>query len=136
MKRLTIMMLGALLISGTAMADDAKSGGLFDGFRKKIELLTPKKKLQTTAAVGGVRGAQADAGELYWKGETTADTSIDAEELAAFEESLTLAEAGNKPQAQKGLTEFIRKYPQSQLRGDAEQMLALLKENKQEPAKP
>ena len=135
MKRISIMVAGVLLMSGTAIADDTKPAGLFDGFRKKIEVLTPKKKLQTTTAVGGVRGAQADAGELYWKGEAM-DAGIDAEELAAFEESLTQAEAGNKTQARKGLNEFIRNYPQSQLRGDAEQMLSLPKEERQEPAKP
>lgn len=132
MTRAMIVMVLGLALSGLGQAAEENKASAFDGFRKKIELLTPKKKLQTTTAVGGVRGAQAHADELYWKGEQPEQT-IDATELAAFAEALTFAEAGDKAQAEKGLKEFLRNYPQSQLKSDAEQALALLKE---EAAKP
>lgn len=131
MKRLTIFLLG-LVLAGTAYADDANSGGLFESLRKKIELLTPKKKLKTTTAVGGVRGSLADAGELYWKGKTT-EQVIDADELAAFEEALNQAEMGDMALAEKGLNDFLASYPQSQLRSDAEGALALVKEQPMAP---
>jgi hypothetical protein len=133
MKRVAIVVLGMTLGFGAAHAADDNSSGLFDSLRKKIEQLTPKKKLQTTNAVGGVRGAQADADELYWKGEKK-EQSIDADELAAFEEALNQAEAGNKTGAEKMLKDFLKKYPQSQLKPDAEQALALLKNPPVKPA--
>jgi TolA-binding protein len=76
--------------------------------------------------VGGVRGSLADAGELYWKGETS-EQAIDAEELAAFDEALSYAEVGDMAVAEKGLAAFINNYPKSQLRADAEQALALVR---------
>lgn len=131
MMRATLVVVG-LALAGAGYAADENKASAFDGFRKKIEQLTPKKKLATTTAVGGVRGALADADELYWKGETP-EQVIDATELAAFEEALTLAEAGDKAQAEKGLNDFMRNYPQSQLKADAEQALALLKSEKPKP---
>lgn len=126
MSRARFALLSILLCFGSAHAADSASGGLFDGFRKKVESLTPKKKLQTTTAVGGVRGSQADAGELYWKGEIT-EQGIDAKELASFEAALSHAENGENELAEKALRSFMKEYPQSQLNGDAEQALALLK---------
>ena len=132
MIRATILILGLSLATSSIAADENKASA-FDGFRKKIEQLTPKKKLQTTTAVGGVRGdLAADAGALYWKGEM-AEQTIDAEELTAFEEALTLAEAGNKTPAEKSLNDFLKKYPDSQLKPDAEQALALLKTETHKP---
>lgn len=125
MIRATIVIIGLALTTASYAADE-KKGATFDAFRKKIELLTPKKKLQTTTAVGGVRGSKSDANELYWKGEMFGG-AIDAEELAAFDEALTLAEAGNTAPAEKGLKAFMQKYPDSSLKADAEQALALLK---------
>lgn len=127
MKKVHLLILG-LLLGSNAYAADSNEVGLFESLRQKIELLTPKKKLTTTTSVGGVRGSLADAGELYWKGEKT-EQAIDADELLAFDEALSQAEAGNRVSAEQGLSEFLLNYPQSQLHGDAEQALALLKES-------
>lgn len=125
MKKLSLLILG-LLLGSSAYAADGNEVGLFESLRQKIELLTPKKKLTTTTSVGGVRGSLADADELYWKGEQ-AEQTIDAAELMAFDEALSQAEAGNQETAEKGLADFLTNYPESQLRGDAEQALALVK---------
>lgn len=137
MKKIMILMLG-LLLTTNALAEEEKKAeeGLLDALRKKIELLMPKKKLQTTTAVGGVRGSKADANELYWKGEK-GEEGIDADELAAFDEALARAEAGEMEEAEKELESFIKSYPSSQLREDAEQALVYVKERAPlPPAKP
>ncbi len=128
MKKITLLLLG-LLLTGNGLAEEAKQAeeGLLDSLRKKIEMLMPKKKLQTTTAVGGVRGSKADANDLYWKGEK-GEEGIDADELAAFDDALSLAESGEMVEAEKQLTAFLKKYPASQLREDAEQALVYVKE--------
>lgn len=128
MKKITLLLL-ALLLTGSVLAEEAKQSeeGLLDSLRKKIEMLMPKKKLQTTTAVGGVRGSKADANDLYWKGEK-GEEGIDADELAAFDDALSLAETGEMVEAEKQLTAFLKKYPTSQLREDAEQALVYVKE--------
>ncbi len=128
MKKIIILMCG-LLLTCNVVGEEVKRAeeGLLDTLRKKIEMLMPKKKLQTTTAVGGVRGSKADANELYWKGEK-GEEGIDADELAAFDEALALAEAGEMVAAEKELSSFIKSYPYSQLREDAEQALVYVKE--------
>jgi TolA-binding protein len=131
MKKTSLLILG-LLLGSTVYAADGNEVGLFESLRQKIELLTPKKKLTTTTSVGGVRGSLADADVLYWKGEKT-DLTIDAAELMAFDEALSQAEAGNQASAEKGLADFLSNYPDSQLRADAEQALALVKQQATTP---
>jgi TolA-binding protein len=133
MKKMIILLLG-LLLTSNALADEERKAeeGLLDTLRKKIEMLMPKKKLQTTTAVGGVRGSKADANDLYWKGEK-AEEGIDADELAAFDEALSLAEAGEMAAAEKGLKAFVKAYPSSQLREDAEQALVYVMERQPLP---
>ena len=92
-------------------------------------MLTPKKKIQTTTAVGGVRGSQADADDVYWKDEAKAQP-IDTEELTAFKKALSLADAGDTAGAQSAFTDFVKKHPDSRLREDAEQALAQLQPKK------
>lgn len=135
MKKIIVLML-SLLLTSNAVAEEEKKAeeGLLDSLRKKIEMLMPKKKLQTTTAVGGVRGSKADANELYWKGEK-GEEGINADELAAFDEALALAEAGEMDAAEKGLSAFIKSYPSSQLREDAEQALVYVKERAPLPPK-
>ncbi len=137
MKKTMILLLG-MVLAGNALAEEEKKAeeGLLESLRKKIEILMPKKKLQTTTAVGGVRGSKADANELYWKGEK-GEEGIDADELAAFDEALALAEAGEMAKAEEQLGAFIKNYPKSQLREDAEQALVYVKERAPlPPAKP
>src|SRR3970040_2668859 len=95
MKRLIalLVLLGVVLAAPAYSADEKQDGSLWERLRKKIELLTPKKKIQTTTAVGGVRGSQADADDVYWKDEANTQ-SIDADELAAFKKAISLGHAG------------------------------------------
>lgn len=130
MKKLIALMvvLGVVLAMPAYAADEKQDVSLWERLRRKIELLTPKKKIQTTTAVGGVRGAQADADDVYWKGE--AKPQVDSEELAAFKKALAQADAGDVAGAQAAFGDFLKKHPESRLREDAEQALALLQPKK------
>jgi TolA-binding protein len=131
MKKLIALfvLLGVVLAIPAYSADEKQDGSLWERLRRKIELLTPKKKIQTTTAVGGVRGAQADADDVYWKGEAKSQP-IDTEELAAFKKALSLADAGDVAGAQSAFADFLKKHPDSRLREDAEQALASLQPKK------
>ncbi len=131
MKKLIALfvLLGVVLAAPAYSADDSQGGSLWERLRRKIELLTPKKKIGTTTAVGGVRGSLADADDVYWKGEASAQT-VDADELAAFKKAIALAEAGDVPGAQAAFTDFLAKHPDSHLREDAETALAQLQPKK------
>jgi len=131
MKKLIALfvLLGVVLATPAYSADDTQGGSLWERLRKKIELLTPKKKISTTTAVGGVRGAQADAEAVYWKGEAKAQP-IDAEELAAFKNASSLVDAGDMAGGQAAFADFVKKHPDSRLKEDAEQALAQLKSKK------
>jgi TolA-binding protein len=98
---------------------------LWDSLRKKIETMTPKKKLVATTAVGGVRGALVESEDLYWKGEKT-EILIDETELEDFNNALVLYEAGNTEGAQNAFGKFISDYPESKLLADANQALELI----------
>ena len=113
--------------AATLYAADNNSGSmsLWERLRKKIETFTPQKKIGATNAVGGVRGAPSDATDIYWKGEANRET-IDAEELAAFKKAMDLGAAGETKQAHDAFAEFIKTYPGSSLRKDADQALAAL----------
>jgi len=125
MKRLIalLVVLGIALASPVQAADQELS--LWERLRKKIELLTPKKKLTTTTAAGGVRGSLADADDVYWKGEAKPVT-IDEAELAAFGAAVALADEGKIEDAQLAFARFIKQYPDSTLRADAVAALAQL----------
>jgi TolA-binding protein len=131
MKKLIALfvLLGVVLASPVYSADEKQEVSLWERLRMKIEMLTPKKKISTTTAVGGVRGSQADADDVYWKGEAKAQP-VDAEELAAFKKALSLGDAGDVAGAQAAFSDFLKKHPDSRLREDAEQALALLQPKK------
>ncbi len=118
-----LVMLGIVLASPVQAADDQELS-LWERLRKKIELLTPKKKLSTTTAAGGVRGSLADADDVYWKGEAKPVT-IDEAELNEFSKAIAMVDAGNTADAQVAFARFLKQYPDSTLRPDA---LAALKQ--------
>ena len=128
MKKLIALfvLLGVVLATPAYSADEKQGGSMWENLRKKIELLTPRKKISTTTAVGGVRGSLADADDVYWKGEANSQT-IDAEELAAFKKAMDLVDAGDVAGAQAAFGDFLKKHPDSGLREDAEMALAQLK---------
>jgi len=125
MKRVIALLVafGIALASPVQATDQELS--LWERLRKKIELLTPKKKLTTTTAAGGVRGSLADADDVYWKGEAKPVT-IDEAELAAFGAAVALADEGKTEDAQLAFARFIKQYPDSTLRADAVAALAQL----------
>lgn len=109
-----------------AAAKTEEASSLWDSLRNKIESLTPKKKLVSTTAVGGVRGAQIESDDLYWKGESVAQ-EVNLDELTDFKNALTLYDAGNSEGAKNAFGKFVKDYPQSSLLVDANQALELLK---------
>ena len=131
MKRLIALwvLLGVVLAAPGYAVGNSSEPSLWERLRKKIELMTPKKKLSTTTAAGGVRGTLADADDVYWKGEAKAQ-AIDADELDAFKKAMSLVDAGNVANAQAAFSDFIRQHPDSTLRADAEAALAQLQSAK------
>jgi TolA-binding protein len=127
MKKLLSLLLVISFAASTLHAQDKNQAalGFWEMLRMKIEQLTPQKKLNTTPAVGGVRGAAVEVADVYWKGETKPQF-IDSDELTAFQKAMSLVEAGQKDQAQAAFTDFAKTYPNSPLRKDADQAMAQL----------
>ncbi len=127
MKKLTmLLLLGLALGSQTLYAADKSDSTLsfWDMLRSKLESLTPQRKVTATNATGGVRGTAMASEDVYWKNEATGQT-IDSDELDAFKKAVKLIDLGNKAQAKTAFSDFIQKYPDSSLRKDADQALAL-----------
>lgn len=127
-KMLALILVTVCVVASPAIfAADNNSGTLtmWEKLRKKVETFTPQKKISATNAVGGVRGAQSDANDIYWKGEATRET-IDADEMTAFKKAMDLGESGEMNRAQAAFAEFIKNYPDSSLRKDADQAMAIL----------
>jgi TolA-binding protein len=125
MKRISVLFLGMFLISPALYAAEKSGPGFWESLRMKIEQMTPQKKLGTTTAVGGVRGAPVENSDVYWKGEAK-PIAIDSRELAAFQNAVSLVEAGKKAEAQAAFSAFAKNYPESPLRKDADQALTQL----------
>ena len=125
MKRLIslFVLLGIVLAAPIQVSAADQELSLWERLRKKIELLTPKKKLTTTTAAGGVRGTLADA--VYWKGEEE-QIVIDEDELTAFTKAIELVDTGKTDDAKAAFAGFVKQYPDSSLRPDAEAALAQL----------
>jgi len=128
MKRLIMLLLMGLALFSQSLYAGAKNdntSSFWDRLRIKLESLTPQKNLNVTTATGGVRGAPAASDDMYWKNEASPLT-IGSDELEVFTKAVKLTESDDKAQAQAGFSEFIKKYPESSLRKDADQALALL----------
>lgn len=126
-KLLMLLLLGLALGTQTLHAGEKgdKTPGFWERLRAKIESLTPQKKSTVTTATGGIRGAPVASEDIYWKDEATAE-SIAADELDAFTRAMKLSDGEDKAQAQTAFAEFIKKYPDSALRKDADQALVML----------
>lgn len=138
MKKITVLFLLGLALCSQALYASEKDAGKQNAAKKddskqsfwqklriKIESMTPQKKTSVTTATGGVRGAPVSTEEMYWKNEATGQM-IAAEELETFKNAMKLADSDDKAQAHAAFAEFIKKYPGSSLRKDADQALALL----------
>lgn len=124
-KLLMLVLAGMLLGPQLLYADEqAEQPGFWENLKSKLESLTPSEDASKTTVTGGVRGAPMASDDMYWKGEVK-EQAVDAEELAAFKKAVDLFESGDKTQARTEFTAFISKYPDSPLRKDAEQALAL-----------
>lgn len=136
MKKFTMLFLLGLALGSQALYAGEKGGSaqsFWEKLRIKIESMTPQKKTSVTTASGGVRGTPGSTEDIYWKNEATGQTIV-SDELEEFKMAMQLADLDNKAQAQAAFSEFIRKYPGSSLRKDADQALALLG-NASTPAK-
>jgi hypothetical protein len=124
-KLMSACLLVILASTSCALYAEEKSASFWDTMRKKVETIAPKKQLGATTAVGGVRGAPSDVNDFYWKGEV-ASAQVDAQELSDFNKAFELGAAGNAAQAQIAFQWFIKSYPDSILRKDADQALVVL----------
>ena len=101
-------------------------------------LNTVQKRIRRTerrqgqrVAVAAIRGAKEDAPKkLYWKGKSSNQAVTDAE-LQEFKTAVSMVSAGQKMEGQSALDAFLKKYPTSALKSDAENTLALVQK---EPA--
>ena len=128
MKKLTILfLLGLCLGSPTLHAGESadKPMSFWDMLRAKIESFTPQKKSSVTTATGGVRGSQVASDDIYWKSEASSEI-VSAAELESFTKAVKLTDTNDQAQAKTAFSEFIKKYPDSVLRKDADQALAML----------
>ena len=128
MKKFAMLFLLGFAIASQALGAAEKGDStknFWEKLRAKIESMTPQKKTAVTTATGGVRGAPVSTEDVYWKNEATGQT-IGAEELKAFKKAMSLADSNDKAQAHAAFAEFVKKYPGSSLRKDADQALAML----------
>lgn len=109
-----------------------RSGSLEDVLREmwgRLRSLVPKMALdarERRTQVAGVRGAESTGTLLkpYWKGDRTQDRDF-LKELKVYNAAQQWADAGNYSSAIGGFSEFIKTYPQSQLRANAQFGLGL-----------
>lgn len=125
MRRLMLLVLMGIAFNPLMLyaGEQGDTMSFWERLRSKLESFTPQKKVTATNATGGVRGAAMASDDVYWKNDASAQT-IDSDELDAFKKAVALIDAGNKKQAQVAFSEFIKKYPESTLRKDADQALA------------
>jgi TolA-binding protein len=126
---LTGLVIVVFVITHMLSYAEEKPGSLdkfLKNMRTMVGKIVPKKSgPQGSTAVSGVRGAEADFGDpLYWKGKRNNVTDA---ELAEFNDALTSAEQGKKDEATIKFENFLKKYPSSELAGDAKNTLTLLK---------
>lgn len=128
MKKLTMLFLLGLSLGSPALyagESGDKAMSFWDRLRAKVESFTPQKKSSVTTATGGVRGALVASDDLYWKSDASSETMA-AEELEAFTRAIKLTDANDKTQAKTAFSAFVKKYPDSALRKDADQALVIL----------
>lgn len=105
---------------------EARELTIWQKLRHQIEMFAPKKKLATTTtAVAGVRGSQADADDVYWKGETST-SQVEVEDLS---EAIAMAES-RKPGAKAALEAFLVDHPGSIFTNDVNEAILSLGEQK------
>lgn len=110
----------------TMKKPEARELTIWQKLRHQIEMFTPRKKLSTTTtAAAGVRGAQADMDDVYWKGET----STSQVEIEYLTEAIAMAES-RKPGAKAALEAFLAANPGSIFTHDVNEAILSLGDQK------
>ena len=102
---------------------------MLDEMWSRLRQYGPKlsaREAEKTTIVAGVRGAESTASTLtpYWKGDKTRDPAYVAE-VNAFNSAQALAERDDYPAAAAAFEKFLKDYPASTLKPNAEFGLAL-----------
>ena len=129
MKCKAMVMAGVLLfaVSLALAGENGKGDGFWTGLQSKLQKPTPTRKSTAVTAVGGVRGAKSgEVADLYWKGQEKR-VAVGEDELEKFSLGVETRVKGDNAQARKHFEEFLRDYPQSSLRPEAQQAVERLK---------
>jgi len=132
MKKLITLFLLGLALSSPSLQAGEKNGNasrFWERLIAKVESLTLQKNLDAITVTDRSNGATSAAEDLYWKIGTTAQ-AVGSDELALFKNAIELSVSVDKAQAQTAFSEFIKQFPGSPLRKDADQALALLQNTK------
>lgn len=123
---IAILAASAALVPFATLAADASAPAsmqaFFDRVRVKLSMITPSRAMTATTAVGGVRGLDIQAEDVYWKGENRASQ----EELNEFKTAIGHAQEGRASEAQEGMKLFLLNHPKSVLAPEASAALGLL----------
>ncbi|RDH82436.1 MAG: hypothetical protein DIZ80_09085 [endosymbiont of Galathealinum brachiosum] len=130
-----LLILGLLFISAPLMAEnidpedvvkaEKKNAfkGLFYTVWNKFKSMSPKNedKLRTVTVTMGVRGAETTSTILqpYWKDDKTSDKQF-MEQLEDFAKAQTMADNGDLENANQAFNGFVEKYPESDLKPNAQ----------------
>jgi TolA-binding protein len=127
-KRLLIAIFILIFSASLVFAGEVQQEkGWWKELKSKIEKITPTKRTFTTA-VGGVRGAREEgSGKLYWKGVEEEGPSISDVELEKFQIAVDMALEDKNAEALAAFEDFMRLYPESTLKKDAEEAVDRLK---------
>jgi len=100
-------------------------GQLWSKLRAYGPKLSARNETQPTM-IAGVRGAESTGTSLkpYWKDDRTNDPAY-AQEIAAYNSASQLAETGKFTQAAEAFDSFLKTYPASTLRANAQFGLGL-----------
>ncbi|MBI5235512.1 MAG: tetratricopeptide repeat protein [Deltaproteobacteria bacterium] len=112
------------LASSAAFAAEKKSLSYWiKNTGSKIQSVSKKPKKDTATA--GVKGdPEKAADELYWK---EGKQVVKDEEIKSLENAVDLVNKGQNDEAVKALEAFLKDYPKSALKADAEEGLKILK---------
>jgi len=115
--------------SGVVKAqNDNAFKGLFYTVWNKFKTLSPKNEntVRNITVTMGVRGAETTSTLLqpYWKDDKTSDEKF-MQQLESFAKAQNMADKGDLVSANKEFTGFIDKYPQSDLKPNAQFAAAL-----------
>jgi len=131
-----IVLLTLVLVSVSAVAEDDKQAeaiqvedksvlkGLFYKVWGKFKTMSPKDDRQlakNTRVTAGIRGAETTGTILqpYWKDDKTSDAQF-MQQLEGFSKAQLMVDKGDLLSANKAFSGFIEKWPESDLKPNAE----------------